>query len=57
VRETAEIVYENSGCLKDSANACSQEAVILNKEKSDNKIDKTFTRAIINKNKLEEDLV
>lgn len=38
----AEIKDENAGCLKDAANECPQEAIILNGEDSKNKIDKTF---------------
>ena len=42
VGETAEIKDENAGCLKDAANECPQEAIILNEQDSKNKTDKTY---------------
>ena len=42
--EIAEIKDENAGCLKDAADACPQEAIIFNGEKSDNKTDKTMNQ-------------
>ena len=44
VGEIAEIKDENAGCLKDAADACPQEAIIFNGEKSDNKTDKTMNQ-------------
>jgi len=44
VEGIAKIKDENAGCLKDAADACPQEAIIFNGEKSDNKTDKTFNQ-------------
>ena len=41
VNGAAEIIDENAGCLKDAADACPQEAIILNGQDSKNKTDKT----------------
>ena len=40
----AEIKDENAGCLKDATDACPQKAIILNGEKSDSEIGKTFNQ-------------
>ena len=42
IDEKAEIIDENAGCLKDAANECPQEAIILNEQDSKNKTDKTY---------------